>query len=74
MFGSGGGHPNAVKRCSREQQSLYGQNYEWNVAKVRYIPSCVLSSGIMQRVKTREALPTVEWIGSLYAWFQLRIG
>ena len=36
-------------------KSLYDQNYEWNVAKVRNIPSCVLSSSISW-VKICEAL------------------
>ena len=53
-------------------EPLYGRNYEWNVEKVRNIPSCVLSSG-RPRVKTCEALSTGKWIGLLYAWFQLVI-
>ena len=51
-------------------KSLYGLNYERNAVRVRNIPSCVLSSGISW-VKTREALPMSELIGSLYARFRL---
>ena len=51
---------------------FYGQNYEQDAIKVRNIPSCILISG-KPRVKTREALPTGEWIGLLYAWFRLLI-
>ena len=47
--------------------SLYGPNYEQNEVRVRNIPSCVLTLGITSQVKTREALPTIEWIDSLYA-------
>ena len=50
---------------------LYGLNYEQNEVRVRNIPSCVLTSGITSRVKTREALPIGELIGSLYAWLRL---
>ena len=50
---------------------LYGQNHEYNVVKVRNIPSCVLISRITSLVKTREALPMGELIGSLYAWLRL---
>ena len=52
---------------------FYSQNYEQDAIKVRNIPSCVLISG-KPWVKTREALSTGEWIGLLYAWFQLVIG
>ena len=51
----------------------YSQNYKHDAIKARDIPSCVLISG-KPRVKTREALSTGEWIGLLYAWFQLVTG
>ena len=42
-----------------------------NEVKVRNILSCVLTSGITSRVKTRKALLMGELIGSLYAWLRL---
>ena len=51
-------------------KSLYGLNYERNTVRIRNIPSCVLSSDI-SRVKTCEALPMGELIGSLYIWLRL---
>ena len=53
-------------------KSFYDQNYEHDAIKVRNIPLCVLITGKPQ-VKTREALSRGEWIGLLYAWFQLVI-
>ena len=66
-------HPNAVKWMFTRTKPLYNLKYEQNAVRVRNILSCVLSSGILQWVRTREALPIVEWIGSLYAWFRLHI-
>ena len=64
-------HLYAVKRCLMKTTSLYGLNYEQNEVRIRNIHSCILTSGISSRVKTREALPMGKLIGSLYAWFQL---
>ena len=50
---------------------LYGLNYKQNKVRVRSIPSCVLTSGISSRVRTREALLMGKLIGSLYAWLWL---
>ena len=66
-----GGHLNAVDRMFMKTTLLHGLNYEQNEVRVRNTPSCVLTSGISSRVKTREALPMSKLIGSLYAWFRL---
>ena len=55
-------------------KSFYGLNYEQNEVRIKDIPSCVLTSGMSSRVKTRETLPMGKLIGSLYAWFQFVIG
>ena len=43
-------------------KSLYGQNYEWNVTKVRNIPSCVLCPMFGYNVTSENTR------GSTYNW------
>ena len=72
MSGGGDSHPNTVKDVRENKIALRSELWiECDKGKKYSFLSPI--SDTSKRVRTGEALPIVEWIGSLYAWFRLHI-